>query len=451
MIADAWRIHDRLAARLSHGPGSVFTPRAVAQRLAALTLSPLHEAPKLVDPACGAGALLIGAVEWAANERPEWLDAWRRGGLVGWDVNAGAVDAANAALAAALGADGEWASVRDGLTQRGSFDAVLANPPWVSYSGRQAGRLSPTRRAELASRFRSFAGWPALHTAFAEQCARLARRDSGRLGLLLPMQVADLSGYAALREAVTAHHGLEHALDLGERAFDGVTEPCGLFVFGAGGSSRPWLTDESADVLARARRFRPLPAASFGDVGVHTGNAGKLLVAREGAGRPLRVGRDVTAFKLAPPSHVLRDVELPEGRYARVAAEGRYRDARILLRQTASRPIAAKHAPRALFRNSVLACYGAPGHDDDFLLGVLNSDVVADLHRASFRDARQKAFPQLKMNHLRALPVPGREIGTLYTRIANASRAVQAGDPSAGEELARLVEWAYLGDSLALT
>jgi hypothetical protein len=347
-------------------------------------------------------------------------------------------------LRAAFDEEGEWVSLRDGLEETGEYDVVVANPPWVSFSGRHARRLDPDLKARLASRFPAFAGWPALHTAFAEQCARLTRQACGRLGLLLPMQVADLAGYAAAREAVTARLTLQHAIELGEDVFEGITEPAGLFVFGGGvGTSRPWLPDGDAELLARARRFDPLPAESFGDIGVHTGNAAKLLVAREGDGRPLRVGRDIEPFSLAAPTHVLREVELPEGKYARVANPARYREARIVLRQTAARPIAAKHEPWALFRNSVLACFGAPGHDDDFLLGVLNSDVVAAIHRAMFRDARQRTFPQLKIGHLRALPIPDREMGALYDRIATASRAVQQNEPGARETLERLVEQAY--------
>lgn len=441
-IDRAWEIH---AQSVPQGAGRVYTPRDVALRLAQLVLEPLADAPTLLDPACGSGALLLGAIEWAAQERPAWLDRWREGGLIGWDVDARAVEACNAALAVALDAPGgSYAEVRDGLDASGEFDCVLANPPWISYSGRHARGINPVRRAELAARFPAFAGWPALHTAFAEQCAKLTRQGGGRLGLLLPMQMADLAGYGAARRAITARFTLEHSIELGERAFDGVTEPAGLFVFGAGeGTDRAWLPDEDAALLASVRRFPPLPPESFGDIGVHTGNAGKLLVAREGEGRPLRVGRDIEPFKLAEPSHVLRDLELPEGKYARIADEARYREAVIVLRQTASRPVAAKHEPWALFRNSVLACFGAPDHDTDYLLGILNSDAVARIHRAMFRDARQRSFPQLKISHLRALPVPGREIGELYGRIVQASRSAAGGGPPAAAELNLLVERAY--------
>lgn len=438
----AWQLHDEYARKLAHGPGRVFTPRETALRLADLTLSPMTEAPTLIDPACGAGALLLAAIEWAAAERPQWLEHWRGGGLKAWDVEPANVKACNAVLAA-VGIS-KAATKRDGLMAKGEFDVVLANPPWVSYSGRHASKLDPERKAELAARFASFAGWPALHTAFAEQCSRLTRQDGGRLGLILPMQMADLAGYAAARRAVTARLALEHVVELGESEFDGVTEPAGLFILGGGvGSERPWLPDADAGLLARVRRFSPLPAECFGDVGVHTGNAASLLVAREGDGRPLRIGRDIEPFKLAAPSHVLRDAELPDGHYARVADERRYREAMIVLRQTADRPIAARHEPWAHFRNSVLACYGAEGHDVDYLLGVLNSDIVARIHRGMFRDARQRSFPQVKISHLRALPVPGREIGALYERIANASRTSQA-NGAVDDELHALVESAYL-------
>lgn len=435
-IDRAWELHDKLAREHAHGPGSVFTPRDTALRLAQLTLEPLVEAPTLLDPACGAGALLLGAIEWASSERPRWLEHWAGGGMQAWDTEAGCVKAANAVLARALGLKQcRLASRRDGLAASGEFDAVLANPPWVSFSGRHAREIEPALRARLAAEFPAFAGWPALHTAFAEQCARLTRQHGGRLGLLLPMQMADLTGYGAARRAVTSRLTLQHAIALGEDLF-GVVEPAGMFVFGGGaGTDRPWLADEDSALLARVRRFAPLPAESFGDVGVHTGNAAQLLVARDGPGRPLRVGRDIEPFRLAAPNHVLREVELPEDRYARVADEARYRKAVIVLRQTASRPIAARHEPWALFRNSVLACYGASGHEVDYLLGVLNSETAARIHRAMFRDARQRSFPQVKISHLRALPVPGREIGELYGRITDSVRA--------GEDANELVAAAY--------
>jgi len=444
----AWRAHNRALSALARGSGRVFTPRALALRLAEYTLAPFAITPTVLDPACGAGALLLGALEFAANERPQWLEHWARGGLEGWEIDAETAHHANEVLALAFRALGlpprNVVTVRDGLDESGHWDAVLANPPWISFSGRQAARLPTRRREDLARRFASFRRWPSLHAAFSEQAARLA--PEGRIGLLLPMQVAYLGCYAAAREAMTARHGLEAVQDLGERAFEGVTEPCGMFILGpAGNGTQEWNRRRDTPLLGAASSFATLPAGSFGDVGVHTGNAASQLLRKSpGAGlRPLRVGADVRAFKLAEPALWLREAPLPAGRYARVPGDAVFARVRIVIRQTADRPIAARHKPAAAFRNSVLACFGAPGHDDDFLLGVLNSDVLAHIHRALHRDARQRAFPQVKIAHLRALPIPGREIGPAYDGIADLSRRVQAGEFTARGMLEAAVARVY--------
>lgn len=444
----AWREHDRAALALAPAQGQVFTPRPLALKLAEAVLAPLHDPPRLIDPACGCGALLLGAIEFAARHRPHWLEFWAQGNLAGLDVNAACVRGARRVLGAALPDAQLPLQQADALADpsSGGWDALLANPPWVSYSGRQAARLPATQRRQLSSRFAAFAGWPSLHAAFCELAANLVH-EQGRVGLLLPLQVADLAGYAATRRALEANHRLESLVDLGEAAFAGVTEPAGLFVLGPGsgsgsGAGERWQSQGGIGGSAQARRFAPLPPEAFGDIGIHSGNAARLLFTDKPARglKPVLVGADVTAFVLAKPSLWLRPVRLPAGKYARVPDAARLAQARILLRQTASRPIAARHEPKALFRNSVLACFGAPGHDDDFLLGVLNSDVIARIHRAMHRDARQRTFPQLKVSHLRALPMPGREIGPDYDRIAALSRQVQAGKPGARAELEAAIE-----------
>jgi hypothetical protein len=79
----------------------------------------------------------------------------------------------------------------------------------------------------------------------------------------------------------------------------------------------------------------------------------------------------------------------------------------ILVRQTAARPIAALHAPEpGYFRNSLLACRGIEGVAHEVVVAWLNASVIAADHRARTRDARQRSFPQVKLRHLRALPVP---------------------------------------------
>lgn len=58
------------------------------------------------------------------------------------------------------------------------------------------------------------------------------------------------------------------------------------------------------------------------------------------------------------------------------------------------------------FRNSLLAGFESAEFPYQLLLGLLNSTLYRALHLAGRRDARQGAFPQVKIGHLRALPAP---------------------------------------------
>jgi hypothetical protein len=122
---------------------------------------------------------------------------------------------------------------------------------------------------------------------------------------------------------------------------------------------------------------------------------------------PIRQGRDVSRYRLGPAKMWLRlDLQSVDGRYWRIAAPTTYSRARLLLRQTANRPIAAAHREPTYFRNSVLAFYGLAGWDDDYVLALLNSKLIACVHRLGFGDATQRSFPQVKVSHLQGLRLP---------------------------------------------
>ena len=112
---------------------------------------------------------------------------------------------------------------------KGGFDCVLGNPPWVWYTGRQQVVVSDRFLRLLLTRFPCIARWPASHPAFLLLATRLLA-GRGRAGLVLPKQVADLAAYGQTREEVTAIGRLTSpVVDAGEDAFDGVTQPVGLF------------------------------------------------------------------------------------------------------------------------------------------------------------------------------------------------------------------------------
>lgn len=313
--------------------------------------------------------------------------------------------------------------------QRSGFDATIGNPPWLSYSGRESAKADKTLLRQLRERWPAMKGWPSTHGAFlqlaTEQC-----RSGGRIGQIIPEQILDLSRYWRVRQSLFTQAGLaEPPLKVDERAFDGVISPSCVIILEKA-SNLTWRESDviktrgrlcqaglgdcdetdnlTLTIVEKMRQFPTLPQEAFGDPGVHTGNCADLLIRKaEGEGCvPLLIGRDVIRYHAANPSLWLAtDPEPADGGYYRIAKTSRYDATRILIRQTAAHPIAAR-AKGAYFRNSLLACYGAEGFSVEYLLAVLNSKLIRLYHQHEFRDGRQKSFPQVKVSHLRSLPIP---------------------------------------------
>ncbi len=482
-----------LAAR-RRPPGDVPTPPELARRLAAgfAPGSPAARGPWL-DPACGAGALLAAALEVHGGPASRCagieIDARKlararerlaaRDGHMEWGPCAGppaegsrSADPTRLARAARLGppASGAPAGPRwqraDALDPATAWPAgthLLANPPWVSYSGRHARGSAPG--VALPDHHRGPGGWPALHAAFLARAARHLH-DNGTEGrFLLPAAVATGAAYAALRAEVERWaHPLREPEWLDEGAFPGVREAAILLHLAPGapaGAARwsplPPLQEQDAALLRALARLPRAPRDTFADVGMHTGNAARaLLHDRPAAGRvPIREGRDLRAFALAPPRRHL-DVRLaptPERRFRR-KPPAHYHAFPVLLRQTADRPIAALHEPRAVFRNSLLAARAIPGLDPAALVAVLNHPAIARWHRARHADARQRRFPQLKIGHLREVPLPfaaRRDAPALHDAIAARVRALRTLRPgSPDHEAGRREVEALVTRALAL-
>ena len=116
--------------------------------------------------------------------------------------------------------------------ERGGFDLVLGNPPWV-----RAEQLQPSERDALAARYRWWrsggSGWrhlPDLSVAFVERAVELLA-PSGTMGLLLPAKLATV-GYAGACRAGMMHRTAIHvASDLSRdprAGFQATTYPMAL-------------------------------------------------------------------------------------------------------------------------------------------------------------------------------------------------------------------------------
>ncbi len=409
--------------------GHVPTPPELAVRLAtplfaepAATRSPgRSDGWCVLDPACGTGELLLAALQAARK-----AGVSTRITLEGLEIDSRRALAARDRLGSAARSDGNVdvnIQCRDALDPSFEWPAgmIVANPPWVSFSGRQAARhpsVSTYRQA-----WRSMDGWPSLHGAFLERIALHCAARGSAARVLVPASICELERYAATRKAVRTHATLSAPPELlDERAFPGVVEPAALLSLAPmpkGGSlpqDAPWphsTLEEQPIVTALADHPR-LASACFGDIGVHTGNSAAELIERD---RPtdwpgLREGRDLIAGADGPPALQAPRLGLrtdlrpsPERRF-RVADLSRFQAVPLVLRQTADRPIAALHTHPTYFRNTLLACTPPAELAPEFCLAVLNSATAARWHRARNADARQRTFPQVKVRHLRELPFP---------------------------------------------
>jgi hypothetical protein len=467
--------------------GTFFTPRALTEVVVARALEPLqrrirdsaHRSHDFVldfricDPTVGGGAFLVQAARALLEQPGSQSTTARRRSIAtrvmyGVDINPIAVAVAEAALCLfvcdpklPLAAAGSNLRVGDALLgaphgshkepfktkprasefdflrqfpeifERGGFDLVIGNPPWVAYAGRAAKPLPPERKAYFAAHYTTLKGYPTLHGLFVERALRLA--PQGTVALVVPSPIADLQGYRAVRRAVRASHTpSEPMLEFGQDAFESVTQPCfALIAEARTGSAESQASGDlpfrlaerqragalaaelkPPEVLAEISRLAPFPAALFGEMGFQTTSRVSkelLLRAAQADARhhyPLLEGRDVRAFWQGDPHLFLApDQDVLAATRCRLRERDDYGRVRFVIRQTARYPIAALH--RGLpFRNSLLAGFTVEGLPPELVVGLLNSSLYRALHLATQRDARQATFPQVKISHLRALPAP---------------------------------------------
>jgi hypothetical protein len=419
-------------------PGLV---RAVVEAALAPLLARCSRAEDLLslrvcDPAMGAGAFLLEACARLAerllalpggpSSPVEARSLVARRCLRGLDLDDLTVEVARSSLWLHVGDPALPLDFADKTLRRGDalagrrlpfpgrIDAFLGNPPWVSYAGRAAQPLAPARRADYQRRFASFRGYRNLQGLFVERCAE-GLAPGGRMGLVLPSSMAELAGYAPVRRAHDRCCRCDEGLpDVGEDAFEGVFQPSMVLLSTRieGGDEEapggPWplrrgdLDGETRALLARLGG-PPLPAHLFGERGVQTGRGDRRhLRAEPDEGHPmaLRAGSDIQAFRAGPASYHAA----PEGLGGRLRSPGEWAAVKVLIRQTARYPVAARSDGLA-FRNSLLAGFEDEAHPADFLVAYLNSAPIRWLHYLGNRDARA-GMPQVKIGHLRALPAP---------------------------------------------
>ena len=316
----------------------------------------------------------------------------------------------------------------------GGFSAVIGNPPYLSFSGRQAVRLEEGLR-EYYDRHYPGAGWQTSHGLFVSKAHSLSQR---MVGMIVPDQVGHLAGYEAVRASVTSASALVSVRYWGENVFPGVVTPALTFIsdrrhLGRTGIERGDGAESMCRVVAGGAWLPPSPHAAlldklraqaapleacFADPGVHTGNCSKKLILASDSATPDAVpvleGKQVGRYLCRRPSKVVRlGYEAAKGEYFRIGPVERYRNASFVIRQTAGYPIVGPRRHADYFRNTLLALYSPEdGRDVRFVVALLNSRLMRYAYKVLVAESEQKAFPQVKVRALRALPIRAVESAT---------------------------------------
>ena len=168
---------------------------------------------RVLDPACGDGALLAATVEAASDEASLALH--------GLDIDARSVRATKRRLHRSCPEIDVSVRKADFLEAevQPEFDMVIANPPYV-----RTQVLGSQRAQILASRF-GLKGRVDLYHAFAAQIAAVLK-PGGVMGLLTSNRFLSTKGGASLREQMERDFAIKSVFDLGDtRLFDAAVLP----------------------------------------------------------------------------------------------------------------------------------------------------------------------------------------------------------------------------------
>ncbi|MFB3881956.1 MAG: N-6 DNA methylase [Armatimonadota bacterium] len=474
--------------------GCYYTPRWVAEMVARSCVRGLSDARtsvagaapslKILDPAAGAGALLVAMVDAiadASGEGEEDNDVRRSvvsRCLIGHELDPLAAEACRLSLWLTASRPGRPAivpqravQVRDTLAvppPRRRYDIVIGNPPWGV-------ELPPERAAEIAAAFPQALGGHRDSFLFFLALAAESARGDGALGMVLPDAVLSQVRYEGVRQHLLRRFRPLRIDRLGKAPFPEVTAPaCCLCLIGRGiaPTSYPTLdhglrrraadggppagrvhTPRDAPLTAPhhsfiappseqtrllgelGARLRPLgeltATFSFHDCGINypTAAAGRRILytgeRQHSADIPVTRGRDFRALTAIGSSAWLRhDWQQQTCGCTGVSVRAElYREVpKLLLRQTGDRPVATLDREGVFFGRSVIAITGRSEQELLWLAAVLNSSTFAALYR-SFAPETGRPFAQVKVSKLKLVPVPPLE---QVARLADVAAQVSA-------------------------
>ena len=440
--------------------GAFYTPDIVVDYILDKTLGSMiseTQSPEdiakitILDPAMGCGQFLLGAVNYVRKKvekfhihsnAEEFLRIFAENCLFGIDLNPVAVDITRISLWLETGSTSAKHLVcrnalnvptnkqSEGIQKKSDFinwtdefpeifdadyagfDIVLGNPPYISFSGRQAVKIDEDMKQHFEANFQ-VKGWRTTHSFFAELAIRhLSKRF---VSFVVPSQVAHLAGYEDLRTFMTKNSQIIDVKHWGENIFPDACTPAMTFVCDRSKnrlkSGVSWGIQQNNELFQKIRQNSFSLGKMVADPGVHTGNCSKKLIKStiENDGKWVAVleGKQIQRYQCSRPMKFLNvNYKKLDGEYYSIRTKKKYADVKFIIRQTAAFPIVAPKLHATYFRNSALALY-PPDNDYDikYIVGILNSRLMQYFYREIVAESHQKAFPQVKVRNLRTLPI----------------------------------------------
>jgi predicted RNA methylase len=434
-------------------------------------------AAKVLDPACGSGNFLLGALCCASMEGVQAAD-FAASNIFGQDVDPRAVSLCRLSLFLAAHQLGkvkcgkELAEalrrhivVGDSTTLRAAeqYDLVVTNPPYISYGSRGQQTVSPEQAAIWRALYPESAEYKIrLHSIFQDLCVRAAKPGSDVL-MLLPDAYLTGSYYKKLRALLTRETEIVQIAELpadticeatvgrfciahyrkklhptqqshpvkvteistGGRIQSSIAVPFEVFIdrdrlrFNV--AKNPW----DIDLLRHLQQFPPLGESLTGHTGIRSRQGQKHIIAfsqvSEKHRRGLVSGAQVLPFSSSWQGHWLNLEKqlLFAGGFDPDIVER----PKLLMRQTADRIIAAADTT-ALYHLNNIHTFAPRKRDSiadlDALATVLNSRLFTYIYRLRSREGK-RALAQIDIDMVESMPLP-----TMNGEAAILARAGQA-------------------------
>ena len=206
------------AASARKKTGATFTPQVLATLLAERLFAGADRTRglRVLDPACGDGALLEAA--WRALQSRRHPDD----AILGIDADAEAVSRARRRLGLTPGVVLSAEDFLATFADMAPVDAIIANPPWV-----RTQVLGAPQSSALARRF-GLTGRVDLSQAFVLAMVEVLK-PGGRAAVLIPNKLLQTRGAATFRRRLEARVDLVEVVDLGDtRLFEAAVLPAML-------------------------------------------------------------------------------------------------------------------------------------------------------------------------------------------------------------------------------